>query len=654
MRTAVVCALFWLLWGESSSAGSRTRAVKPASENTYTGTLLRPTADRHRLHGTRANATTIHASTFGYDPVDATSAFQAAITSDYDIIVVDLQATDWNVRPSAFWDLTDKTIIFEPGVVLRAIPGAFDATGAKLIRLTHCTNITIIGYGASFVMNKAEYALLNDSEYRHSLAILSCDGITVKGLTLRESGGDGLYVGAEDIGAYSEHILIEDVRAIDHYRQGFSITSAQDVIVRHSLFTGTSGTAPEAGLDIEPNEPTDRAANILFERCSFTNNNHSGIQLSMGEMDAASFPLCITFNDCYMSANGQADGPNEIAMSTNGDDPVRGTITFNRCHVDNSDWTAVFARKPITGYTATFNDCAFTNVSKRQVPYNTPLWVEVTEYSYPCPPFGGVAFNNCLLTYPTTFPYLHCNGWDTTPGVQDVSFSGTVVAPLGQGLVISECADTINCVFNADLVSAMPASTVNHELLQAPATECGATPIIFGATRGGVNLSYPLPFRYGTSGTVHYGDDVHLLTGSLMIPAQAGCAADTVPARWDELAEPVEEMVITPLSTEWYNLTSLTPTAPQVFDCLVAVVGEEQEGTIRVWPNPSPGVFNLAVLAPGVAGDVEVFNVLGQRITTLPIEKGRARIDLSAEPAGTYLLRYVAGGKPARHLLVIR
>lgn len=544
-----------------------------------------------------SHASTINASTFGYNATNSTAAFQAAINSTYDTVVVDLQPSDWNVGPSTFTNLANKTILFQPGVVLRARPGAFNNIYAALLQLRACTNITIIGYGATFQMDRSEYALLNDSEFRHSLMILSCDGVTVKGLTLRESGGDGVYVGAWGAVPYSEHITIEDVRMIDHYRQGCSITSAQHLVMRRCLFTGTQGTLPEAGLDIEPYVTTGRATDLVFDHCSFTANNYCGISLVLHYLDQTSVPVDITFNDCTTSNNGvigQPWGPKEITLEQD-EDPVTGTVTFNRCHVDDSQFRAVFVRKVVTGFVATFNDCAFTNVSQAPgVLDNNPIWVEVTDYFAPCPAFGGVTFNNCLLTYPSTYAYMRCYGYTTTPGVQDVNFTGTVVNPNGQGLVMTSIADTINCTINADQLNAFPSSTLDHMLLQSPAQECSAAPIVFGATRSSNDLSFPLPFRYDTAGTVSYGNDVHLMTGSLVIPANATSATDTVLARWDGVAEAPEDVVITPLLSDGYTLGSVMPISPQVFDCLSTEVKEAEGETIVAWPNPFTDQLQLS------------------------------------------------------------
>jgi len=187
----------------------------------------------------------------GYSPSDATKAFQKAINSPNDTIIIDKQDADWNVGPSTFFSLQNKTILFQSGVVLRALPGRFGATNACLFKLRFSHQVSIIGYGATFKMNKSEYAQLNNSEYRMSISMDGCSDITIKGLILDESGGDGIYIGGDSLN-YCKSILLEDVQAINHYRQGKSICNVRDMTVRNCYFAHTKGTLPEAGIDVEP------------------------------------------------------------------------------------------------------------------------------------------------------------------------------------------------------------------------------------------------------------------------------------------------------------------------------------------------------------------------------------------------------------------
>jgi hypothetical protein len=135
------------------------------------------------------NATSVLASSFGWNVEDATSVFQEAIYSSADTIIVDKMVTDWIVGPNVFQDIQDKTIIFQPGVVFKAKTGAFPDNNDCLLKLIRANNIKITGYGTTFQMNKSEYAAMKDGEWRHSLAINNSSHVEVYGLVLNESGG---------------------------------------------------------------------------------------------------------------------------------------------------------------------------------------------------------------------------------------------------------------------------------------------------------------------------------------------------------------------------------------------------------------------------------------------------------------------------------
>ncbi|MBI1193343.1 MAG: hypothetical protein GC205_09225, partial [Bacteroidetes bacterium] len=148
--------------------------------------------------GHQSQASSVLASAFGYDPLDATAALHAALLSPADTVFVDLQSEPWRVGPGQFVNLSNKTILFAPGVVVEALPGQFNGLYDCLLTFIRCNQIELLGYGTTLRMNRAEFAALGDSEYRHCLRIENCRKVTVKGFLLEESGGDGVYVGGAD------------------------------------------------------------------------------------------------------------------------------------------------------------------------------------------------------------------------------------------------------------------------------------------------------------------------------------------------------------------------------------------------------------------------------------------------------------------------
>ena len=271
------------------------------------------------------------ASSFGFQGGDATKAFVAALTSGSSYVVIDKQSSDWVIRPTRLFDLQNMTIVFEPGVTLRAKPGAFPE-GKRLFELTLAKNVTVEGSGATFKMNKDEYT---SGEQRHAFEIDRCSDITVRGLTIRDSGGAGIIISGDSNKAYSQNITVENVRSLNNRRDGITIVSAQDVWVRNSEFSKTSGTRPEAGVVLEADSPGERLININFINCKFSDNNSAGVHFSTIAMNGSSLPVSINIVDCEFSNNAvsPASGvlPTEVQVGGGrGTDVVGGEIRFER------------------------------------------------------------------------------------------------------------------------------------------------------------------------------------------------------------------------------------------------------------------------------------------------------------------------------------
>jgi hypothetical protein len=58
-----------------------------------------------------------------------------------------------------------------------------------------------------------------------------------------------------------------------------------------------------AGVDLEPNRPTDRLHNITFRRCKALNNSGAGFQAFPGNLNSSSLPVTVRFEDCENAAH---------------------------------------------------------------------------------------------------------------------------------------------------------------------------------------------------------------------------------------------------------------------------------------------------------------------------------------------------------------
>lgn len=245
----------------------------------------------------------VKASSFGWRADDATECLQAAIDSGAKKIVVDRQAGDWIVRPLFVKGKDGLEIVVEDGVVVRAKKDEFKKKSDSLLTIVKSRNVTLRGEGSAMLrMNRADYddaSRYTHAEWRHNVSIVGGESIAVRDITLRESGGDGIYVrdAAKDV-------TIENVVSIDHYRQGISVISAAGLRVRRCSFTGTRGTAPQCGIDFEPNNPSDVLKDIVFEDCVFDGNAASGIDFYLGSLSTNTAPVSITMRRCVCRGNG--------------------------------------------------------------------------------------------------------------------------------------------------------------------------------------------------------------------------------------------------------------------------------------------------------------------------------------------------------------
>jgi hypothetical protein len=593
-------------------------------------------------------ATSVYASGFGWNANNATSAFQAAINSSADTIIIDKQSGDWIVGPNIFFDLYDKTLIFQPGVVLKAKTGAYPENGDCLLKFVRTNNIKIIGYGATFQMNKAEYAAMADGEWRHSLSINNSSNIEVYGLRLNGSGGDGVDISGDPWYGeqlYSENIVLKDLWCDNHYRQGISVISAQHLLVKNCWFTNTSGTLPMSGVDLEPDKDFHRMVDVVFDKCRFTGNSGNGIQLSFHNLSIASVPVDVTFRDCYLSENHDVSNPYaaaEINISAADREAVTGNAKFERCLVENSQWTAVSMRKPADSFSASFDDCVFLDVSKDITNfYNTPIWIEVTDYSNPCPRFGGAVFNDCLLSYNTALNFLGSYGEiNTSPGMGNVKLNNLIVVNPKSSVTINVTdgggSPDATCTFDFHKYTATPATAVSFTA-QNRIIECSDKNSILESSRTADNVNFPVAISYSIDGTALQGEDFVRLNGFMIIPANLVSQSDTIFVLKDEYGEELKSMIAV-LNTSPLFTTSSFPQTITVWDCTTGLSDIAIEEIFTVFPNPTYNYLEIR-FTDYYTGSIQVMNKLGQTVLSLKGQGKTNRINTSGLAKSIYFIK---------------
>ncbi|MDO6807529.1 PKD domain-containing protein [Zobellia galactanivorans] len=368
----------------------------------------------------------VFASSFGFKSGDATAAFEAAIKSGSSYVVIDKQSSDWVIEPMKFFNLRDMTIVFEAGVVLRAKPGAYGGVSDHIFQMVSPTNITIEGNGATFQMNKSEYT---SGEGRHGLSIYGGKDIKISDLIIKDTGGDGIFITRTSSKTFSENITLTNITSQNNRRQGMSITSGENIYIRNCKFINTSGTKPEAGVDLEPDYPYERLVNINFSNCQFSGNDSSGFHLATLKMNSSSTPISVKVTDSEFSHNMKSPSEGvtgtEIYLSQGAtNNPVKGEIRFERIQFNGSTDRIIFSRKAHDSFKVVFKDCIAKNIGTNESRGLIELQASSTETS-----LGGFVFENFRMEYNKNVPFMEINAPNSNFTVRDISGSFTIVEP---------------------------------------------------------------------------------------------------------------------------------------------------------------------------------------------------------------------------------
>ena len=336
------------------------------------------------------------ASWWGFDAEDSTNALQAAINSGVKKLVIDNPGKPWIVRPITL--ASNQEIVLSKGVEVVAKRGEFEGKGDCLFTGSAKENITLYGYGATLRMHRTDYVspAYEKSEWRHALSIRSCSNVKVYGLTITESGGDGIYLGKATKGVTNKNIHIKDVICDRHHRQGISVITAEDLLIENTVMRDTGGTAPQAGIDFEPNSPDERLVNIVMRNCRTERNKGDGYLFYLGLMDATSEPVSVRFENCR--SIGDVTSSARVITANAPEKAVRGRIEFVKCSFEGSGKAGItLSNIPLGRFVVRFVECSVLD-SALSRPETTPIVFQNRDDAIQL--IGGVEFVNCTVRDP--------------------------------------------------------------------------------------------------------------------------------------------------------------------------------------------------------------------------------------------------------------
>ena len=300
---------------------------------------------------------TVKVSDFGYDPSDSTRFLQQALDCGAEKVILDRQSGPWITQPLKMRSHTE--LVFEPGVELLAKRGAYKGLRDYLLELPYCTNVTIRGgAGSTMRMWKKDYQGpdYKHGEWRYALRIFHCENVLVEGLTIVESGGDG-------IGVTGRNITIRNCVCDRNHRQGISVFNVENLLIEDCVLRGTSGTAPQSGIDFEPDHANEKLKNVVMRNCLSENNLGDGYQFYLGQLNSSSEDISVTLENCRSVGNSTGTwldlGPGRHQAK-----PPKGFIRYVNCTFERARGNGIAVHgKPAGSVRAAFENCTVVNAA---------------------------------------------------------------------------------------------------------------------------------------------------------------------------------------------------------------------------------------------------------------------------------------------------
>jgi hypothetical protein len=234
-----------------------------------------------------------------------------------------LSYVGWGTNGMALDVPSNIVIEFEPGAWFESM--AHNATIYQMLRVWDRSNVTIIRPNMD---GRKDLNAAVAGEFGMAIDIRGGNNVHVVKPVTRNCWGDGVYIGLSAFTGSPENITIDHHFADGCRRQGMSITAGVNVHVRNPVWQNIAGTAPAAGLDIEPDDNSAELRGIRIYNPK-TKNCTTGIQIQLNRMTGA------TPKEVDIKITGHLDEGSVVGYAVNGADTSLGVNKLSGKIVSN-------------------------------------------------------------------------------------------------------------------------------------------------------------------------------------------------------------------------------------------------------------------------------------------------------------------------------
>lgn len=326
---------------------------------------------------------------------DDTYAIQKAINAGKTIFfpngkfLVSIQ----NNNTAAITIPSNRNIIMSPNCIINL--AANDFKNYQIFYINDSSNILI--EGGQLIGDRVIH-IGTEGEWGHCLRIYGdSSNIIIRNVVLKNAWGDGVAITGPD-GHPPKNILIENCICDNNRRQGMSVGNVDGLTVNDSKFINTNGTAPQSGIDFEPDRPKEIINNVVLNNVYTYNNNGNGILIAY-QKDSIT-PVDITINNWHNDSNNNVNSKHGLFIAGNA---PSGRIVINHSLTENNYTNSIAFRNTYEGAKIYLNNFHIhnPNTSGNQDSYKNEycLIYDVDNIYYKSKKtIGGIHINGLTIT----------------------------------------------------------------------------------------------------------------------------------------------------------------------------------------------------------------------------------------------------------------
>ncbi len=229
--------------------------------------------------------------TVGDGLTDDTQAIQNAIDSGslFQPAEVFIPDGTYLINPDVSIELQDNTsLILSPNAILQAKGSA--ASYNTVIKISNKSNVKVAG---GQIVGERYKHLGTVGAQGSGIRITGSSNVFISDISINDCWGDGIYIGSNPSRNYSQNIIVERVRTFNNRRNGITVISAKNLVIRNSELTNSNGNLPQSGLCLEPNDSKEFMENILVDHVTTSGNAGYGINFYVRIKN----PISVTIRD---------------------------------------------------------------------------------------------------------------------------------------------------------------------------------------------------------------------------------------------------------------------------------------------------------------------------------------------------------------------